>query len=567
MKPYDEKLKNELLARGLLTEDQVLKLLNEVMKTRASFKESLIRAGTLKEEDVAFVEADVLGISYLDLGEYLIDESVVKLVPEKIARAYFLIPVFKIDKNITVATTDPLNVLAIDEVRGATGMEVETVMSTKEMIKKAIDQYYGITGDLSQVIKSLDNRPADKRTAGHKANLTAEDANKAAEEAPIIKLVNLIILQALDEKASDIHVEPEENLVRVRNRVDGVMHESTTLTKNLQLAIASRIKIMAKLDIAETRKPQDGKIRLKIQNRDLDLRVSTFPATHGENIVMRLLESSKVSLGLSDLGFNSDMLEQLNAVVHKAYGMILVTGPTGAGKTTTLYATLNTINTMDKNIITLEDPVEYQIPLIRQCQVNVKAGVTFATGLRSILRQDPDVILVGEIRDSETADIAIQAALTGHLVFSTMHTNDAPGAISRLTDMGIEPFLISSAVIAVLGQRLVRTICEHCREKYTVEAAALKEWGLDKDKAVFYRGKGCTYCKNSGYSKRVGIFELLLVDEPIKKLILAKASASEIKAEAQKHGMISMRMDGIQKAGKGITTLEEVLKVTSEGDV
>lgn len=565
MKPYDEKLKNELLARGLLSEEQSQKLSSEVLKAKGSLKDCAVRMGLLKEEDIVLAEADILGVSYLDLNEYLIDESVVKLVPEKTARTHLVVPVFKIGKSITVATADPLNVLAMDEVRAAAGIDIEMVMSTKDMIKKAIDQNYGVKGSLSDVAKSFGLSMSDAKgaLAGSKGQST-EEIGKAAQEAPVIKFVNLMILQALEEKASDIHVEPEENAVRIRNRVDGILHEASTVPKKLELAIASRIKLMSKLDIAETRKPQDGKIRLKIEQRELDIRVSTFPTMHGENIVMRLLESSKVILGLSDLGFEEEMLTKINPLVRKAYGMILVTGPTGAGKTTTLYAALNTINTIDKNIITIEDPVEYQLPLVRQTQVNVKAGLTFASGLRSILRQDPDVILVGEIRDTETADIAIQAALTGHLVFSTMHTNDAAGAIARLTDMQIEPFLISSAVIGVLAQRLVRTVCEKCKTKYTVEGDSLKELGLKKDSATFYRGKGCPHCKGTGYDRRVGIFELLVMDEAIRKLILSRASAGQIKAQAQKNGMLSMRMDGIQKAEKGVTTLEEVLKVTSE---
>lgn len=565
MKSFDEKLKKALFDRGFLTEEQYREVSDQIAKTKASFKEYILKLNLVKEEDVAVVEAQILGVPYLDLGEYLIDEKVIHLLPEKTARAYSTIPVFKTGKRLTVATADPLNVVALDEVRAATGAEVEMVISTKGMIKKAIDQYYGVTDDILTVAKYFEQDLAAKSQAGGPAG-AAEDVGKMAEEAPVIRLVNLILMRALEDKASDIHVEPEEEMVRIRNRVDGILREHITLPVKLHPAIVSRIKILTKLDIAETRKPQDGKFRLKVQNRELDIRVSTFPTLHGENIVMRLLEQSKVVLGLSDLGFDRETQDKFEIFIRKAYGMILVSGPTGSGKTTTLYSAINTVNTMDKNIITIEDPVEYQLRIVRQTQVNVKAGLTFASGLRSILRQDPDVILVGEIRDKETADIAIQAALTGHLVFSTIHTNDAAGAIARLMEMEIEPFLISSALIGVLAQRLVRTICSHCKESYELDLEVLRKLGVRRstEATTFYRGKGCARCKNTGYDRRVGIFELLSVGETIQKLILAKASAAQIKEEAQKNGMTSMRMDGIRKAQKGLTTLEEVLKVTLE---
>lgn len=564
MKSFDEKLKKALLERGLLTEEQYREVSAHIAKSKASFKEYVLRQGLVKEEDMAVVEARIIGMPYLDLSEYLIDEKAINLLPEKIARTYSTLPVFKIGKHLTVATADPLNVVAFDEIRAATGAEVEMVISTKSMIKKAIDQYYGVTDDILTVARYFEQDLAAKsRQAGGAAG-TADDVGKMAEEAPVIRLVNLILMRALEDKASDIHVEPEEELVRIRNRVDGILREHITLPVKLHPAIVSRIKILTKLDIAETRKPQDGKFRLKVQNRELDIRVSTFPTMHGENIVMRLLEQSKVVLGLSDLGFDRETQDKFESFIRKAYGMILVSGPTGSGKTTTLYSAIHTINTMDKNIITIEDPVEYQLKLVRQTQVNVKAGLTFASGLRSILRQDPDVILVGEIRDKETADIAIQAALTGHLVFSTIHTNDAAGAIARLTEMEIEPFLISSALIGVLAQRLVRTICSHCKEGYELDLEVLRKLGVRRstEATTFYRGKGCARCKNTGYDRRVGIFELLSVDETIQKLILAKVSAAQIKEEAQRNGMISMRLNGIRKAQKGLTTLEEVLKVT-----
>lgn len=565
MKAQEEKVKSELIARGYLNQDQAIRVLAEMAKGKASLKDTLLKLAFLKEEDLLVTEADILGLTYLNIDEYLIDEVVIKMVPEKVARTHLIIPVFKVGQVLTIATSDPANLLALDEIRAAAGAEVEVVVCARPIIKKAIDQYYGVGGNFTDLMKSLDGgtvAPRNRRATD--PQLTAEEAGKAAEEAPVIKLVNMIIMKAVEEKASDIHIEPEEDLMRVRNRVDGVMHESLTIPKKLQLAVASRIKILSKIDIAETRKPQDGKIRLKVEGRDLDIRVSTLPTMHGENIVMRLLEQSKVVLGLADLGFEEETRKRFDTLIHKAYGMVLVTGPTGAGKTTTLYTALNTINTVDKNIITIEDPVEYQIPMIRQTQVNVKAGLTFASGLRSILRQDPDVVLVGEIRDTETADIAVQAALTGHLVFSSIHTNDAAGAVARLLDMNIEPFLVSSALVGVVAQRLVRGICKKCKEPYKVDAELLAKMGIKGSGTTFYKGKGCTECNGTGHGKRMGIYELLFVDEPIRRLIIQRASADEIKTQAQKSGMISMRVDGIRKAEKGLTTLEEVLKVTVE---
>ncbi len=572
MKSHDLKLKSEILNKGLLRSNDMQKAEEEVNHHKCSLREAILKLNLLREEVVLALEADILGISYLDLDKYLmINDKIIKMVPEPVARAHHIIPVFKIGR-LTIATCNPSDILALDEIRHAVGEDFDIVLSTREMIQHSIDQYYS-------GIKVAKNKATDKVEVGSfnkdnffkidkkdEAHFSASDPAKDAEEMPVISLVNNLIMRAVDEKASDIHIEPEENMVRVRNRVDGVMHESMTFEKKMLAPIVSRIKIMSKLDIAETRKPQDGKIRLKIENQDLDLRVSTFPTTHGENIVLRVLEQSKVILGMGELGLDIELIKRFEQLIIKPYGMILVTGPTGAGKTTTLYAALNKINSIEKNIITIEDPVEYQMTLIRQTQVNPKAGLTFATGLRNILRQDPDVILVGEIRDADTVSIAVEAALTGHLVFSTIHTNDAAGSITRLLDMQIEPFLISSSLIAVLAQRLIRTVCEKCKETYTVEPEILKRMGAKTDQTKFFRGKGCHDCKKTGYSKRLGVYELLVIDEDIRRLILTRASNKDIKAMAIKKGMISMRTDGLRKAEKGITTLEEVLKATLEED-
>lgn len=566
MKSHDLKLKNELLGRGLLKEEQAQKVGEETQRHRTSVREAVLKLGYLREEEVLAVEADILNISFLDLDKYLfINEKIIKTMPEAVARAHHVIPVFKIGK-LTIATSDSSNLLALDEVREAVGEDIDIVLSTRDMIDRAIEQYYGGVKRMPRPAVPDKHAERDSYEIDKNEGFPSGEGAREAEEMPVIKMVNSIIMTAVEEKASDIHIEPEEGLVRIRNRVDGIMHESTTLEKKMHAPLVSRVKIMSKLDIAETRRPQDGKIRLKIENQELDLRVSTFPTTHGENIVLRILEQSKVVLGLSDLGIDMAMIKKIEQLIRKPYGMMLVTGPTGAGKTTTLYGVLNTINSMDKNIITIEDPVEYQMPIIRQTQVNVKAGLTFATGLRNILRQDPDVVLVGEIRDAETVNIAIEAALTGHLVFSTIHTNDAAGAVTRLLDMQIEPFLISSALVGVLAQRLVRSICPKCKESYTVEPDMLKKNGLRSEQTKFFRGRGCHECRRTGYSKRIGIFELLVVDDDVRRLILSKGSSKDIRDTAMKKGMEPMRMDGLRKAEKGITTLEEVVKATLEED-
>ena len=385
------------------------------------------------------------------------------------------------------------------------------------------------------------------------------------EEPAIIRLVNLIIMKAVKEKASDIHIEPEQEVLKARFRVDGMLHEAISLSKPLQAAVISRIKIMANLDIAERRAPQDGRFNIKMEGREIDVRVSCMPTLYGENVVMRLLDVSSALLKLEDMGFPKEVLEKYNKLITRPYGIILVTGPTGSGKTTTLYASLSKINTIEKNIVTVEDPIEYRLSGIRQTQVNPKVKLTFANGLRSLLRQDPDIIMVGEMRDLETAEMAIQAALTGHLVFSTLHTNDAPGAVTRMIDMGLEPFLISSSVAAVLAQRLLRTICPKCKEKYTPTKEALKDIGLnEKEKIEFYRGKGCSKCANTGYKGRIGIFELMMLDEKIRNLIVAKTTLEEIRKQAVASGMITLKENGIGKIKEGLTTIEEVLRVTQE---
>jgi type IV pilus assembly protein PilB len=547
-----------LLKKGVLEQDQVSRAMEESKKTGMPLEKALERLGFISEIEIARLRADSLGIPFIDLTDYLIDSEVINLVPEQTAKKCRAVPLFKIADTLTVAMVDPLDISAIDEIRKKSGAgAIESVLVTEDMIQKVIDQYYGAIGNAEELIREVARDKSEKRLEG------VGSLAEVAEDAPVIKLTNIIIIQAVKDKASDIHIEPEEDKVRIRYRIDGILREVKNMPKYLQGALASRIKVMAKMDISETRRPQDGRIQIKMENKNLDLRVSSFPTVHGENIVLRILDKSSLLLGLADLGFSKNDLDDFNKVIKSPNGIVLVTGPTGSGKTSTLYGALLTINSVEKNIITLEDPVEYEIPLIRQTQINPKAGLTFADGLRSILRQDPNIVMVGEIRDKETAEISIQASLTGHLVLSTLHTNDASSALTRLIDMGVEPFLISSSVIAILAQRLVRVICQKCKEKYEPPVDVLKQLNLG-ERVELYRGKGCSKCKDTGFSGRIGIFELLLVKDEIKNMIAARMPANEIKKKAISLGMRTLYEDGIEKIKNGITTIDEVLRVTEE---
>jgi len=544
-----------LLKEGLISQEILNKAREESKRTGLTIEKALEKLGFMIYEDVVKIRAKYLGLPYMDLSDYNIDVELIKWIPEPIARRHGAVPLFKIGNSITVGMVDPQNIMALDQIRRLSQMEmIQPVLVSEKGIQRVLDSYYGVSGSLDEIIKSIDK---DKI-----AEAQGKQLMEVAEEAPIIKLVNIMITQAVYERASDIHVEPERDIVRVRTRIDGLMHEAAVLPKKLQNAIISRIKILAKMDIAENRKAQDGRILLRIENKDLDIRVSTFPTVHGENVVMRLLDKSAVLMGLKEMGFFERDLEVFLKLIRRSNGIILVTGPTGSGKTSTLYSALTTISSMEKNIITIEDPVEYELFLIRQTQVNSAAGITFSNGLRSILRQDPDIIMVGEIRDKETADVAIQAALTGHLVFSTLHTNDASSALTRLMDMGVEPFLISSSVAGILAQRLVRLICDKCKEVYAPAGSVVKDLRLDKG-TEYYHGKGCGKCKETGWIGRTGIFELLVVNEEIRKLVDAKSSADEIRKRAVASGMKTLREDGLEKVSRGMTTPEEVLRVTT----
>jgi len=562
-----------LIDLGVLNPEQLKKALQEQRQVGERFEQTLIRKGYAKEEVIYQSLADYFNLPYVDLDTYLIDDKIVKMIPDELARRHNLIPLFKIGTTLTVAMDNPLNLIALDEVRNRTKADVEIALSTEKKIRKAIDQYYSIgTSAMESAVRQTtaqNSIESPKESVEYRKTYdlqAKESLTGPVESAPTSRMFDLVMMQAIRDRASDIHFEPDEKALRIRFRIDGFLFETFTLPKATHPAITARIKILAEMDITETRLPQDGNFNVRMENRGFEIRVSTFPTIYGENVVLRILDQTSPLLTLEDLGFSEGMLAQFKQLLRKTTGMILVTGPTGSGKTTTLYGSLNLINSVDKNIITIEDPVEYRLSLIRQTQVNPKAGITFAAGLRSILRQDPDVIMVGEIRDLETSEIAIQAALTGHLVLSTLHTNDAPEAITRLLDIGVEPYLISSSVIGVLAQRLVRAICPHCKAPVPPDESVLKEIKEQisklKELPSFSRGKGCKQCKQSGYLGRKGIFELLVINAQVKHLISEKASSVAIREAAREtSGFSSLREDGLMKVVKGITTKEEVDRV------
>ena len=563
-----------IVGLGAITADQLKKAFQEQKQRGERLEQTIIRLGFAKEELILQCLADYSNLPFVDLDSYLIDEKTVKIIPEEMARRHTLIPLFKIGNALTVAMTNPLDLLALDEVRNKVKTDVEIAVSTEKKIKKAIDQHYGMTttvfeNTLQPLARGKTPEPFSEPSDYKKTyDLSVKDLPSGPmEEVPAARMFDLVMIQALRDRASDIHFEPDEKSLRVRFRIDGILYESLNLPKQIHPVLTSRIKILGEMDIAETRAPQDGNFNIKLERRSFEIRVSTFPTIYGENVVLRILDQTSPLFKLEELGFSEGILDYFKKLVRKPNGIIFVTGPTGSGKTTTLYALLNMINSMDKNIITIEDPVEYRLPLIRQTQINPKAGITFATGLRSILRQDPDVIMIGEVRDLETSEIAMQSALTGHLVLSTLHTNDAPESITRLLDIGVQPYLISSSVIGVLAQRLIRMICPDCKVSYQVDPKSLSDRGEDFSTSngplTLYRGKGCKNCKQSGYYGRSGIYEFLSIDEKIKQMISEKASTQAIRETAKKNlNMVTLREDGLRKVLKGMTTFDEVDRVT-----
>jgi type IV pilus assembly protein PilB len=566
MKSFGERIADVLLADGLLTEEQLNEALDFQKKQGGRLLKLLLEKQLVTEQDMMVSMGRCLGAHPVTLAKMRVPQEVIDLIPKDLGQTYKMVAVARLGRKLFVAMADPLNVLALDDLRRVRPTtQIIPLISTEKAVTDFLNNAQTqAAGGIDAILKDVD--VSDVELAKDKQDeINLDQLVDSSEEGPVIKLVNLMLVQAIKDRASDIHIEPFEKQLRLRYRVDGMLYDSTAPPKGLQSAIASRIKIMANLDIAERRLPQDGRFRIKLAGREVDLRVSVLPTVHGEKIVMRVLDKGTLSLNLDGLGLPPDNLEKFKNAIDAPHGMILMTGPTGSGKTSTLYAVLTQLNTSDVNIVTIEDPVEYQMVGVNQVQVKPEIGLTFASGLRSILRQDPDIVMVGEIRDSETADIAVKAALTGHLVLSTLHTNDSPGAIARLVDMGIEPFLVSSSLLMVCAQRLLRKICPHCKEAFKVPTDVTSRLGLtneDVSSNIYYRGRGCSRCKESGFLGRLAILEVLSVTNALREQILHDTSSKVIKDLALKEGLKTLRLAGLEKAKAGFTSLEEVLRVS-----
>ncbi|MCX6345917.1 MAG: type II secretion system ATPase GspE [Armatimonadetes bacterium] len=559
----------------LATKDQINQALEKqaLLKRKDSLGDVLVSMGFITQRDCVRGLGEQWGVPFVDLTDVEIEPAIMKLVAQNAARKLKVLPVAKNNGKLTLAMKNPLDIFAIDEVRMMAGLDVEPAIAPEEDIINAISRLYrsGISSSdqVNDVIKEFDSEiDFTAVDTGDEDDISIEQLRELSEEAPVIKLANLIISRGVSDGASDIHLEPQKNGVKIRLRIDGILHEVMQVPKKVQSSLISRFKIMAEMDIATKRSPQDGRIGAMIDGKQFDFRVSTLPSVFGEKIVLRILDKSSISVGLHKLGLLPETLERFETLISRTYGIILVTGPTGSGKSTTLYSVLSKLNSGEKNILTIEDPVEYELEGLTQVQINNKAGLTFASGLRSMLRQDPDIAMIGEIRDSETATIATEAALTGHLVLSTLHTNDAPGALTRMVDMDIEPFLISSSVIGVIAQRLVRVVCPKCKEPYQPPRDAIKRLGIEVDgdtTVSFYRGRGCDHCRGNGYKGRIGVYELMIVNDRIRDLVLQKASSHLIREVAIETGMKTLKEDAIAKILLGITTLEECMRVVYSG--
>ena len=557
---FNSKLGSILLKAGVITPGDLEGLLEKQRDVRKRLGALAIEEGLATEEEIGEALSRQLGIPFMSLETAVIDPVVIGLISENMARDLASVPLFRVEDTLTVAMADPTNSEAIKEIRFVTGCEVEPVIARHNEIVAAIESYYGMPGTLVEAMEELNTRIGEGLDESDEDEIV--ESERLSREAPVVKLVNLVIERAIDKFASDIHTEPEENCLRVRYRVDGVLQEAMVIPRMLRAAVTSRLKILANVNIAERRIPQDGRFSMRIKGRRFDVRVSTFPTIHGEKVVMRLLERSGSTIPLEELGMNEEVLSTFGQVLGLSHGIVLVTGPTGSGKSTTLYAALSRINTPEKNIVTLEDPVESQIPGINQGHTNPTAGFTFAAGLRSILRQDPDIIMVGETRDVETSEIAIQAALTGHLVFTTVHTNDAISAITRLIDMGIEPFLVASSVSAILAQRLVRRACRSCAVDAGPTEVTVPETGEVRRLEMELKAEGCEKCSKSGYRGRVGLYELVVLNDEMRRSIVEGANEQVLRRQARAAGYRTMFEDGIDKCAAGATTLEEVMRVT-----
>ncbi|HUG87654.1 MAG TPA: ATPase, T2SS/T4P/T4SS family [Actinomycetota bacterium] len=544
-----------LVDEGLISEGDLGKAQEEQERSGRSLGRVLLDLNLVDETKLVEALARQIGLEFVDLGDQQVDGSAVALVPEQVARRHRAIPISFEDSTLVVAMSDPSNVIALDDIRTITGFEVRAVVATAADVDAAINKY----AKLDQSVEDM----AHQAAGAADEDLGLDEMRAAVEEAPIVKLVNLLITQAVADRASDIHVEPTEKDVRIRYRIDGVLHEVMRSPKNIQNGLVSRLKVMADINIAERRIPQDGRVSLSVGGKSVDLRVATLPTVYGEKVVLRILDKSNVLLRLDQLGFVDESYDRYETAFRKPYGTLLVTGPTGSGKSTSLYATLNMINTPDKNIITVEDPVEYRLAGINQMQVNPKAGLTFANALRSILRSDPDVVLIGEIRDRETALIAVEAAMTGHLVLSTLHTNDAPSAVSRLIEMGVEPYLVVSALDCVVAQRLARKLCDRCKEEYKPTKAELADGRLGEKVEQLWKAVGCSHCGKTGYRGRLGLFEVMDMSEEIEKLTIEHGSSEDIKRTAIEQGMTTLLEDGLEKVKQGLTSLEEIYRVVA----
>lgn len=560
-----ERLTELLINNKLITHQQLEQALDVQAKKGGRLSQIIVDLNFIKESDLASTLSQGLGFPLIDLKRFKIDPDVAKLVPPEVARHYQIIAVSKMGSTITLAMADPLNIFAIDHVKVLTGYSINPIIATSQDILQAIELFYpdSTRGVIDDLVREISTASIEFIKEEKEALPSDQELNRVSREAPVIKVTNMILDEGVKKKASDILIEPWEKKMLIRLRIDGVLQEQPSPPRNMHTSIVSRIKVMSELDIAEHRLPQDGRFKVKIQGREVDFRVSILPSSFGEKVAIRILDKSQATLDIQKLGFSKDNQEKLKKMAKLPHGMVLVCGPTGSGKTTTLYSILKFVDDPHKNIVTVEDPVEYQLEGINQVTVHPEIGLTFAAALRSILRQDPNVIMIGEIRDFDTVDIAIKSALTGHLVLSTLHTTTSAGAIVRLINMGVEPYLINSSLIAVVGQRLVRRICLHCREEYVLPKETIESLKLDLTNPVFYRPKGCPRCFNTGYSGRVAIAEILILSAHIRELILKSAEEHVIKSRARSEGMKTLREEGVGAALGGITSLEEVLRVTA----
>jgi type IV pilus assembly protein PilB len=575
VKSFGERIADALVEDGLLSPRQIEELVEQQKQGGTRLLKLILEKAYVSEQDMAVCMGRVLNTPPVNLSRVTISMDLADLLPREVAQNHKVVPVSRLDNKLFLAMADPLNVLALDDVKRITRLEVSPLIASEKAIIEKLNHIDAAkSGSMEDIIEDAKKKQSTESDGEENIEIskeTLEEVNldqlaASSEEAPVIKLANLILVQAIKDRASDIHIEPYEKGMKLRYRVDGVLADATPPPKQMQLALASRLKIMSSLDIAERRLPQDGRMRLRVGGKDYDLRVSILPTVHGEKIVLRVLDKGNLSASLDKLGLDGDTFQQVKAAVDAPHGLILVTGPTGSGKTTTLYSALNELNSPIFNIVTVEDPVEFQIPGINQVPVKKEIGLSFATALRSILRQDPDIIMIGEIRDTETAEIAVEAALTGHQVLSTMHCNDAPGAIARMDDMGIAPFLISSSVILACAQRLMRRVCSHCKEPVEYPEKMYHDLNIDPavfEGVTFYRGRGCERCKNSGYSGRLAIIEAMTVTDEIRKLIISRANTRELSKVAIGQGMKTLRMVALDRVRDGVSTLEQTLMLTA----